>query len=247
MNDRAGVHAPSAASLLRGNFWLLFGGIFLVAGLLAAVIGAGLAWEEGRFASEGRTVVATVLGKEIDPGDSDEGTEYFVNYRFTDDDGAVHDGSSEVPFSVYDAAREGGPIEVRFLATDPGESEIVGASELPSWVVLAIAALVLAIGAAVTLIGWRAYRKARRLWAAGTPTTAEVLGVEETNVQINRRQMFRVRYRYTDASGVTHEGASGHMSLADALEAAEGGRGAVLYDPQRPAESIWVGGEATGS
>lgn len=234
--------APSTFALLRRNFWLLFGAIFIVAGLLSTVIGLGIAWEESRFSSEGRRVQATVLGKSIDPGDADEGTEYFVQYRFTDAAGTVRDGSDQVGFSVYDAAREGGPIEVEFIPDDPDANRVGTEDAALSWIILGVGVLVLLIGAAVALSGWRGFRRERRLWRDGIPAAAEVTSVEETNVRVNRRQMWRIRYRFVDASGSTHEGSSGYLGWDEVRDLRSGDRGTIRYDPRRPDESIWVGG-----
>lgn len=236
--------APSTFTLLRRNFWLFFGSIFVVAGLLTTIIGLGMAWQESRFGSEGRSVVGTVLGKSIDPGDRDEGTRYFVQYRFTDADGNVRDGSDQVGFAVYDTAREGGPIDVQFIPDDPGTNRVATDDSVVSWIILAVAVLALAIGIAVALSGLRTFRRERRLWRDGTSADAEVTSVEETNVRVNRRQMWRVRYRFADASGSTHEGASGYLGWDEVRDLRSGDRGSVRYDPRRPGESIWVGGPA---
>ncbi|MEP7082569.1 MAG: DUF3592 domain-containing protein [Chloroflexota bacterium] len=238
---------PSAFTLLRRNFWLLFGGIFLVAGILMLIIGAGMLWQESRYASDAAETVGTVLGKSLNPATSDRGTEYFVNYRFTDADGGTRDATDELDFGAWDALVEGGPIAIQYLEGDPGTSRVAGEGWWLAWIFLGIGVLVAAVGTALVIPGIRGFRRERRLWTSGTPAMATVTGHEQANVRLNGRYLWHVRYRYEDAAGASHDGLSSYLGDGEAHEFIEGARALVRYDAARPADSVWIGAREEGT
>lgn len=233
--------APSVFTLLRRNFWLLFGGIFLVAGLLMLIVGAGMLWQESRFASESAEAVGTVLGKSLNQATSDRGTEYFVNYRFTDADGVTRDARDELDFGVWDALEEGGPIAIQYLESDPDTSRVAGDSWWLAWLFLGIGVLTAAIGTALVIPGVRGFRRERRLWTSGTPAWATVTGHEQANVRLNGRYLWHTTYRYEDATGAAHDGRSNYLGEGEAHGFAVGSRALVRYDAGRPSDSVWIG------
>lgn len=237
---------PSTFTLLRRNFWLFFGGVFLIAGLLALLIGAGMLWQESRFAGEAVEAQGTVLGKTLNRATSDRGTEYFVQYRFTDSVGVTRDASDRLDFGQWDALVEGEPLTVQYLATDPATNRVARDDWLIAAITLAVGLLAAGIGVAVAIPGLRGFRRDRRLWSSGTPVAATVTGVEQSNVRFNGRYMWHVRYRYRDAAGTQHEGKSNFLSEGEAHSFEVGTPAAVRYDATRPADSIWVG-RAEGS
>lgn len=238
---------PSTFRLARRNMLLLFGAILLIAGLLMLVIGLGLVWSEGRFASDGRTATGLVIGKAISratAGSSDSSTDYIVRYRFTDIAGRQVDGSDEIGFDAWEALTEGGPVEVSYLAQDPGTNRVAGGDGLTAAViVLVIGFVVTAVGAPLTIRGWRGVSRTRRLWRDGTPATGTVTQIEQTNVQFNRERQWRIRYRYADEAGATHDGESGYMSYEEASQWQTGSSAMVRYDPRKPGVSVWIGAQ----
>jgi hypothetical protein len=232
---------PSTFTLLRRNFWLFFGGVFLIAGLLTLIIGAGIAWQESRFASDSVEATGTVLGKSLNRATSERGTEYFVQYRFTDESGTVHDASDQVGFDQWDALVEGGPIAVQYIAGDPGTSRMASDEWFIALLILGVGLLASIIGLLVALPGLRGFRRDRRLWRSGVPAVATVTGVEQSNVRFNGRYMWHVLYRY-DAAGTTHQGKSNFLSEGEAHVFGVGAPVAIRYDATRPSDSIWIGG-----
>jgi len=232
---------PSVFTLLRRNFWLLFGAIFLVAGLLTLFIGAGMLWQESRFASDSAETVGTVLGKSLNPATSDRGTEYFVTYRFTDADGVTRDARDELDFGAWDALVEGGPIAIQYLEGDPDTSRMAGEGWWLAWIFLGIGVLVTAVGAALTIPGVRGFRRERRLWTSGTPAWATVTGHEQANVRFNGRYLWHTRYRYEDNARAAHDGRSNYLGEGEAHGFAVGSRALVRYDAGRPSDSVWIG------
>jgi hypothetical protein len=77
----------------------------------------------------------------------------------------------------------------------------------------------------------------------GTSTRATVLQPEQTFTRLNGRYLWRVRYRYVDQAGRTHEGTSNLMSIAEATAWRPGDQAFIRYDPARPSSSIWLGRE----
>ena len=238
--------APSLFTLLRRNFWLLFGGIFLVAGILMLIIGGGMLWQESRFASDATETAGTVLGKSLNRATSDRGTEYFVNYRFIDADGVSRDATDELGFDAWDALVEGGPIAIQYLEGDPDTSRVAGEGWWLAWIFLGIGVLVAAVGTALIIPGIRGFRRERRLWTSGTPAWATVTGHEQANVRLNGRYLWHVRYRYEDAAGASHDGRSNYLGEGEAHDFAEGARALVRYDAAWPADSVWIGAAEEG-
>jgi len=55
------------------------------------------------------------------------------------------------------------------------------------------------------------------------------------------RTRFRIRYIYDIAGGASHDGLSGWLAADEASGWQADDRGAVRYDPGRPAMSEWIG------
>lgn len=244
MSAATPTEAPTFFQLARRSFWLLFGGVFLVAGLLLTLIGAGMVWNEGRFAAEGVEADGVVLGKTIRQADAgeDRSTEYHVTYRFTASDGRVIDASDDIAFDRWEALVEEGPITVEYLAGDPGQNRAAGGDgAVVVYITIGIGLLALGVGLSITAWTLRRLRLTHRLWREGLAIEGTVARVEPANVTFNNRPLFRLRYEYDDQGGVRHEGTSGLIAWEDAEGWQPGDRGAVRYDPRRPEQSIWIG------
>jgi Protein of unknown function (DUF3592) len=87
----------------------------------------------------------------------------------------------------------------------------------------------------------RGILEARRVLRLGRSTVATVIAVEETNISVNGRQQFKVRYSFRDERNQPHEGDSGYLGWTDAASWKPGQSVAIRYDPDRPNESVWIG------
>jgi hypothetical protein len=224
----------------KRSFWLLFGGIWLLAGLILLVVGIGSILEERRW-SDAVTTTGMVLTKDIVPADSDSSTQYRVTFRYADERGETREGDEQVDVRTWEALTERGPVPVHYLpgTTEPGrlvrDPDLLGS------------ALFLLVGLAGTIFGGvvfgRAARRllqARRLLTTGRDVEATVTAVETTDVSYNQRPQFRVRYTYV-VDGGTHVGDSGYLEWEEATSYSKGDRVAIRYDPERPADSLWIG------
>ncbi len=222
----------------------MFGGIWLFVGSIMLVVGVAFALQEREFATDARTATGMVLTKTIVPADSDSSTQYRVRYRFTTDAEEVIEGSDEVSVETWESLAERGPIDVRYLATRPTENRLASGSEIFGAALFLLFGVVFApVGGFLVARAVRGMLTRRRLLATGTPARATVTGVEQTNVSFNRRQQFKVGYRYRDSGGQDHEGESGYLDWTEAGRWNEGDSVAIRYDPARPADSQWVGAE----
>lgn len=82
------------------------------------------------------------------------------------------------------------------------------------------------------------------LTGGGTAGTATVTGVFETSFSTKRTIFWRLRYRYRDTRGAEHEGESDLLTPDEAREWRMGAAGPILYDPERPGTSAWLGRHA---
>jgi hypothetical protein len=232
----------NAFLFLFGGVWLLVGAGFLVGGLVAYRL-------EERYRAEGQPSDAIVLEKSIDRARRGTGnrrsTDYRVRYRFTTADGRTVEGSDSVDVGTWEALEERGPIRVRYLPDSPDESRVDAESDRWVPLILAGVGLVLTpVGGVILATGWRQWRTHRRLRAEGAPAEAIVTAVHQTRVSVNRVRQWRIRYRYRDHLGQTHEGKSGYLSPDEVEEWREGDRGAVRFDRNRPDVSVWLGRRA---
>ncbi|MGH2380069.1 MAG: DUF3592 domain-containing protein [Candidatus Limnocylindria bacterium] len=236
--------APTFFQLARRSFWLLFGGIFLVAGLLLASISAGMIWQEGRFAGDGHRVEGVVLGRTIREADAaeDRSTEYHVRYRFTTSAGQVVEGTDGVSFERWEMLIEEGPITVEYLLGDAGQNRAAGGDDaVVLYSMAGIGLVVFGVGLAICTWQLRRLRQTHRLWREGVAIEGTVVRVEPANVTFNNRPLFRLRYEYGDQTGARHDGTSGLLAWEDVEGWQPGDRGSIRYDPRRPEQSAWIG------
>ncbi len=92
--------------------------------------------------------------------------------------------------------------------------------------------------------GVRTYRLEQRLRREGAMSTARVTAVVQSGWK-NRDPLWVIRYSYLDAAGTTHEGRCANLSHEEAARWKVGDTGAVRYDRQCPAVSLWLGGRRT--
>jgi hypothetical protein len=228
--------------LARRSFWLLFGGIWLFVGLVFLAFSVVFAFHEFEYATSGVTTTGVVLTRDIEPAGSNSSTQYRVSYRFTTVQGEVVEGSDAVSVATWERLQERGPIEVRYLPGRPSSNRLaLGADSALPLLLLLVGLVIAGAGAVVFVRALRGILEARRLLRLGRATVAAVIRIDETNVTVNGRQQFKVRYSYRDQQDRTHEGDSGYLDWDEAMHWKPGDRVAIRYDPGRPDESLWIG------
>ena len=231
----------SIVPYLRRTPLLWVGGFLLACGLVLGSLGLAVSIEDARFAADGATAQGIVLSKDIKHSTNSSRTSYSIHYRFTLPGDLTYEGSSSIDASDWDALVESGPVAVQYLVSDPSFNRIPGTGDL----IFAVLFLALGVGLASggSALVWRAsrtLREDRRLLRVGTEARATVAAVEPTNISINRRLQWVISYAYRDASGNDHEGRSWMMPADEAEKFSPGDQGSILYDPDQPAQSLWV-------
>ena len=123
---------PSFHGLAKRSFWLFFGGIWLLTGLVMFVVAAGTALQERTWAAEAVQTTGMVVTKDIIPADSDSSTEYRVRFRFTTQDGSAVEGNQEVEVETWEGLTERGPVEVHYLPSSPSSARLEPGAERPA-------------------------------------------------------------------------------------------------------------------
>ena len=108
---------------------------------------------------------------------------------------------------------------------------------------LTVGTIFAALGGFSLVRGLRRARKEERLLQHGTTVEATVTTIEQTHTKVNRRRLWRIRFVFDDLYGAPHEGQSGYLAREEAQSYRVGEQAFVRYDPERPAESIWLGRE----
>ena len=98
--------------------------------------------------------------------------------------------------NVLVALREQEPVQIQYVPSDPSTNRVAGEE---SWGIAyafpGIGIVAAAIGAVLLVRSLRSSKRKARIWAEGATADATVSAVEETNVRVNRRQMWIVRYQ----------------------------------------------------
>src|SRR5512132_1830710 len=108
----------SIFELARGNFWLLFGGIWAVVGLPFLIVGIVLALQPSRY-QNAETADGMVLTKVIARNSKNSNVDYVVTYRFLTADGQTVEGRASVKRDAWDRLRERGTIKVAYQPRSP--------------------------------------------------------------------------------------------------------------------------------
>ena len=222
--------------------WIAFGTVFLTIGIGAILVAGAHTYGELRYRRHGVTVEGTVLAKDIRRATGEKGTSFEIRYRFTTREGQEIEGRAVVSLQRWEALRERSPVRVEYLPYAPTSNRLAGQGGFGELVVeVLFGSLFGAIGGLMFRKGYRRLRVERRLLQVGVMTEATVASVTTGDLTINRQPLWVVHYRYPDPAGRTHEGRSGYMSLDEAQAWKPGDTGRVRFDPQNPADSIWIG------
>jgi hypothetical protein len=112
-----------------------------------------------------------------------------------------------------------------------------------------IGLFLLLLGGLLARAGWRRAKRQLRIACDGIETRATVTAVRRARLQPTGRRSDLstrggtqiIRYSYVDHSGRAHEGKSGYLPFDQAKGWKAGDRGAVRFDAEDPAESVWMG------
>ena len=227
--------ARQSVRLWVGAFLLWCGGV------LAFISGASLL-DERRYRDEARTARAEVVGKAMQPATADTGTRYEITYRLTLPNGARAQRTDTVDVAVWERLERGSAVAVQYLPDDGESLRLARAPKIAmNAIPLAIGAVLAPIGLFLFAGGARDVRRKLRLSRHGAPAEATVLSVEATNVRINRKPQWRIRFRYRDRAGEEREGTSGYLPASQAHEWKRGDVGRVHIDPDGQDQALWIG------
>jgi len=233
-------------ALLTGalrDILLPVGGLCLLAGVTLALTAGQAALEYG----EAIELRGVIVDKELVRAtrEQERGTKFVLRIRASLPGGGVVETEEALERKAWEALAVGDARRVLYL---PAKRKILapaGSNEFVGYVIMGALGGVLAILGAVLLrrpIG-RVFAR-RHLLAHGKQATARVSEVFQTSTAVNRVILWRLRYRYRDALGAEHEAESDLMSPGEAAAWRAGETGSILYDPERPASSVWLGSEA---
>jgi hypothetical protein len=219
----------------------------LVAGIVLLVIGSvlfsvtGQAFLHERAYRHGVHADAVVIRKHMRPATSDSSTAYELTYRASTPGGAEWHGTESVDVAIWERVEEGGTLRVQYVPGDPGSLRLTRRN----WdgllgAAAALTAALALVGLSLFSRGARLVARRMRLYRHGQPVEATVTSVHETNVSINRQIQWAVAYEFEDHLGHTQQGSSAPMPAGQALEWHEGDKGIARFDPQQPADSVWV-------
>ena len=229
----------------------LVSGFFFVIGAVFATVGWFIWGSAQDFAANGVDVRGQVEKRwesTRDCRDNDSNvtrtcTDFNVGYRY-DVAGKIWHDSATTDYDTYANLAEGSPVMVRVVPTDPGDSVTsFDAETVDSSGGLGIMAAIFGgLGGVFVVIGggglgWLLRGALGRvaLRESGTARGAVVLAREETNVRVNGRAQWRIRWK--DDAGAL---GSSRAQAVDGLPGV-GARITVYADPDHKRPAVWEG------
>ncbi len=240
---------PSPLAALKREVEIWAGLLFFGVGAAMLVIAFNLARTELRYAQEAITVPAIVLQKDFVPANREDNptTRYRLHYRYALTGETPQERSEDVDVNRWEALAPGGQFDLAVLRGEAERDRQGGLAEKIGIAVLVIlSAVFLPVGWTLGVSRLRLAIDRIRVFFRGTETGGEILEVVGTGTAINRVQMMRARFRFTDLTGVSHEGETGLLSPAEAAGLEPGATGRVRYDLANPALSVWMDRGETG-
>lgn len=229
--------------LARRSFLLWFGAFFLCFGVVFLFFGARDASRESRYQKQGVSVNAVVVSKSLRRAsrEGNTSTRYEIAYRFRTDDGRTIDGVDAVSVEEWERLEPGRPFAITYLPDTPEASRAEGAGGMGSPLVMAIVGTGFAlVGGVIVWITGRRLLRHWRLLRVGQSAHGVVIAIEPTNVSVNRRRQWELRYRYQDHLGRSHEGTSGAVPPSEVEGFAVEDPVDIRFDRERAEQSIWV-------
>jgi hypothetical protein len=234
------------------NFWLWFGGIWLIVGVPFLVSGLYGGWQQvslsERLQTQGQVVSGMVLTKYIDPSSSHDNSAastptYWVTFRFSSESGDVIKGKAQVAVDTWDSLIERHPIQITYLPDAPQSYRVAG--ETSQWILpfvfIGLGGFFTTAGGFAFLHGLRVHRVTERVRREGTLVEAMVMGVQPAQVRINGTEQWVIQYEFTDRQGRKRAGKSLPLPPEEAETWESGDRGLIRYDPRAPRQSLWIG------
>ena len=231
------------------DFWLWFGGIWLLAGLPICLTGLYQGMQHQRISAlldtQGRTVEGMVLTKSITSSGSgnrrNSTPTYRITFRFTTA-GGLMTGQAKVTRNTWDRLVEREPLSVTYLSDELQHYRVEG--QASGWTAPVLmtggGGIIATIGGFLFVRALAGQRARERLQREGIPTEATVSDVQVSNLRINRVNQCVVLYRYEDERRRTHQGKV-YLSPEEAGQWKQGDRAAIRYDRTRPHQSLWIG------
>lgn len=222
--------------------------VHLLAGAFLLFCGAVLSGTALDMALDYRSAIelrAVVIGKEMLRADAEkkQATRFMARYRVALPSGEAIETEEELPRPAWEARAIGSEQALLYLPAQGRALPSAGGERIGAAIMGAIGLVLLVGGALLARAPARRLRELVRLAGRGRAASAEVLDVFQTSMALNRVILWRLRYRYDDPSGTPHERDSELLRPAEAQAWPAGSVGAILYDPERPATSVWLGRE----
>jgi Protein of unknown function (DUF3592) len=241
---------PGAFSQIYGVFGIILG-LFLLIGLIFAVVGYFLYRSGQDFEAHGVDVMGRVESRWESTRDCTSNnstqrrtcTDYNVEYSF-EVGGTTQRGRGKTDFDTYAGLGEGDPIKVRYLANDPTSSatsfdpervDASGGRTLMGMIFGGLGGLLAVVGGGGLFWLRRAGLQRAALRDTGIARSAVVQSLDETNMRVNRRMLWRMRWK--DDAGATGE--SRARRREDLPEPGE--RIMVYVDPTGRLPAVWDG------
>jgi hypothetical protein len=240
----------SHARTLVGSplFWI--GTLFASVGMLFLAIGVKAMRDEATFQHSAAVAEGKIVGRDIRRASAwnQQSTRYLLTYMFTTENRVLVTGQGEVSVEEWEAAREGGPLTVRYLPKRPSENRLtLGGDWSTAIACTSLGAILGGVGGVVAGIRVRRWRLVTRLERDGASTPGTLARVASGSYRINRVPQWQLFYTFTDQSGKRRDGVSDWLSPQAAKRWKTGAAGTVRYDPRDPTRSIWVDAEAPES
>ncbi len=218
---------PREVQLTIGGILLMGLALLLFAGALAAYMAIqGAAVKQVRrqalLTQQGVTTQATItrLWRR-----NDKERQPMVTYRF-EHSGRIYAASTSVSPKTWEQMREGSPLSVRYVPSDPdiNHPEDWPASRIPAWLPMVVALCLAALG--VFVFYWVGRQK--RLLSEGRPAPAVV-----TRYTSGQHGSKYAHYEFA-AGGTVAKGATGVSRGSPKI----GDTVCVLYDPEKPRRNV---------
>lgn len=145
--------------------------------------------------------------------------------------GQSYDGRS---YTTESTPSEGDAVTIEFDEGNPGRSRITGMRRAPFGPAAMVVSIFPLVGLAFLIGGTRWGGKRTHLLRHGVFTTAKPIGKEPTNVTINKRPVWEVRYEFVDRNGQRREATA---RATDTTKLEDEAREPMLYDPEDPNRS----------
>jgi|GEM_PF-6288115 len=220
----------------RFTGWLAL--IFVLPAVILTLISVFEARKANRLEDAGGQTQATILEKDVrvtTDSDGDRRTSYYLTFRFDHERQEVTDTDS-VSRSFFNSLEVGDTTLIRYWLEDPMVNEIRPGSSGTAALITKILAVVFWVIAGIW--GERSWLKASRavkVREKGERRSAEVIEHVRTNVTVNKRRMYRLKWR--DEAGA--EGQSMWVSGHDLDSYPEGAELAVFADPRGKWPAMW--------